>query len=342
MIPLNDQQKQLIFDYCFGLTSELENAQIQELIFSNEQAARIAQAIKAALSPLDLLTPKQCPEELAEGTIWRAKQTMRTSQLRLTELITAEQSRKPSAGERLWRGLFGRLATAAIFVIVGSALITGGRLASNYAHQRYWQTKCAANLGGLFTSLSNYQNDNDGQLPSIAAPPGSPWYRIGDQGSENVSNTRRMWLLAKHGYAQPEDFICPANRIQKVFPANPEQLNDFPDRTFVSYSFRIRCPKSAPTDFGKRVVISDLNPLFEKIIPTPTGFMIILNNDMLTKNSPNHAGRGQNVLFCDGSVQFVRSRHVDVSMDDIFTLQDISCYEGVELPATETDAFLAP
>ena len=41
MIPLNNEQKQLIFDYCLGLTSQEQAAEAQTLISSNEQAAVI-------------------------------------------------------------------------------------------------------------------------------------------------------------------------------------------------------------------------------------------------------------------------------------------------------------
>jgi prepilin-type processing-associated H-X9-DG protein len=338
MIPLNEQQKELLFDYCLGLTTELENAQIQELIFSNEQASRLVSSIKASLSPLDTIAQDECPEELAEGTVWRAQQAMRTGWLRLGELLEAEQQRKSPAKVGLWRDIFGRLATAAVFIIVGSILIGGGKVGLNYAHQRYWQHQCAAQLGGLFNGLSNYKQDNDGQMPTVAATPGTPWWKVGYQGPENVSNTRKMWLLVRNGYAQPGDFVCPATDQTPSY--DPREYNDFPSRTFVTYSFRIGCPQAGAAEAARRVVISDMNPLF-KIIPE-RALVVKISDELLRRNSPNHNGRGQNVLFCDGSVRFIRVRHVDASLDDIFTLQNTQTYEGVELPESEADAFLAP
>jgi len=208
MIPLTNQQKELLFDYCIGITSQEESAQAQELIFSHEQAAELVNSIKASLSPLETVIPEECPQELADGTIWRIKQTLRTSNISLNELLKAEQKHKTG----LWRDIFWRLAAAAVFVIVGSALITGGRMATNYARQNSWQTKCNSNLASLFNGLSNYKNDNNGQMPLLATTPGSPWWRVGDQGPENVSNTRRMWILVKNDYVKPENFRCPATK----------------------------------------------------------------------------------------------------------------------------------
>lgn len=347
MTPLSEQQKQFLFDYCLGITSQVENAQALELILSNDEAGRFVTSVKASLSPLDSITPKQCPEELVEGTVWRAIQAVRTSRLQLNQLIAAEQN--PPAGRAgrktsNWREIFGRLATAAVFVILGSILITGGKIGLNHARQKAWQTQCGAQLAGLFTGLSNYKADNNGQMPILAVTPGMPWYRVGYQGPENLSNTRRMWILVKNEYVKPDDFMCPARKYD--FSCNPKDYNDFPKRNYVTYSFRISCPTSPGAEQGRRVIISDLSPVFEKALLSPSNepLNVNLTEELLKRNSSNHAGRGQNVLFCDGSVKFIRQRYVDISLDkdDIFTIRDTRTYKGTELPSSDSDTFLAP
>jgi prepilin-type processing-associated H-X9-DG protein len=334
---LNETQKQLLFDYCLGLTSEVENAQAQELMFSNDPAAKLVKSIKQSLSPIDTITSDQCPDELAEGTIWRAQQAVRTSKVKLTQLIAAEQRRKTGP----WRELFGRLATAAAFVVIGSFVLAGLK-ATDYARQHSWQNQCQGQLAGLFNSLSNYKNDYNGQMPAVASESGSPWWKVGYQGNENVSNTRRMWVLVRDGYAKADDFMCPEQRKGCSFGCNPQDYNDFPHRRMVVYSFRVGCPGGAAMDMGRKVIISDMNPIFENLPPVTAQKLAIqsLAQELLKMNSPNHSSRGQNVLFCDGSVTFLKGRMVD--NDDIFTLQNTSCYEGTEMPANEKDAFLAP
>jgi len=347
MTSLTDRQKQLIFDYAIGLTSERQSAQAQELISSNKQAAELLTKLKSSLSPLDSIAAEPCPDELAEGTVWRFTQAVGAGQAHLETLLAAEQ--KHTVRSRgFWRDTAGRLATAAVFMIVGFAVITGFRVLSSYTHQRYWQSQCASQLGSIFQGISNYRADNGGRMPAVASAANSPWWKLGDQGPENHSNTRPMWLLVRGGYVDAREFVCPAKRnlrTLQIAPTTVKMLNDFPGRKFVTYSLRINCRKSPMNMTGRKPILADLNPIFENAnIPnSPSGrFSVVVTDKLLNSNSSNHGGRGQNVLFCDGCVRFLKNRRTGVSMDDIFTLQNTRRYSGVELPTSELDAFLAP
>jgi hypothetical protein len=196
--------------------------------------------------------------------------------------------------------------------------------------------------------INSYSSDHDGQLPAVATVTGAPWWKVGYQGKENYSNTRAIWLLPKGGYVNPADFICPGRihgcQTLQLNPSQVQNYNDFPSRKYVTYSFRIRCSKPGEeSPGGKKVLIADMNPLFEKL---PDDFSkplkLQLDKDLLSLNSINHNRRGQNVMFCDGSAAFVKVRNIGTSEDDIFTLQNTNTYEGTEMPSCETDAFLAP
>ena len=177
-------------------------------------------------------------------------------------------------------------------------------------------------------------------MPAVSTEAGAPWWRVGYQGDENVSNTRRMWMLVRNGYAQPDEFMCPGFGKCK-FIGEPRMLNDFPSRKMITFSFRINCPSGGAMDTSSKVIISDMNPMFEQLPPLTQQNLAIQNlAELLRKNSPNHASRGQNVLFCDGSVTFFKTR--TINNDDIFTLQNAQTYQGTELPTSEKDAFLAP
>jgi hypothetical protein len=344
MTELNNQQKQLLFDYCLGLTSEEVTAEAEQLIASNKQAAEIHSKLKTALSPLKTLESESCPDDLADGTIWRLNNLARSSQLRLEQLLAGEQARSITDKSRFWRNLGEIVATAAVIVFVAGVLIAP----LNLARQKSRQQACLMQLQRIGQGINSYSSDHDGQLPAVATAMGAPWWKVGYQGKENYSNTRHIWLLVKGGYVNPADFICPGRRqgcqTPQLTSSEVQNYNDFPSRKYVTYSFRIRCIKPGEESTGgKKVLIADLNPLFERLPDDYSKpFKLQLDKDLLKLNSINHNRRGQNVLLCDGSATFVKMRNVGVPEDDIFTLQGTNTYEGVEVPSCETDAFLAP
>jgi hypothetical protein len=61
-----------------------------------------------------------------------------------------------------------------------------------------------------------------------------------------------------------------------------------------------------------------------------------------TTNSPAHNGRGQNVLFDDGSSRFLKSPVFGAHADNIWRAEDVDKYSGTEAQASATDAFLTP
>jgi prepilin-type processing-associated H-X9-DG protein len=93
----------------------------------------------------------------------------------------------------------------------------------------------------------------------------------------------------------------------------------------------------------RKVLMADLSPLFENLsddFDKPLNLQ--LNRRLLTVNSINHKRKGQNVLFGDGHVKFLKTRLIGVSNDDVFTLQNTDVYRGYEVPDCEMDFFLAP
>ena len=171
MSPLNDQQKHLLFDYCIGLTSQEQNAQAQALISSDNDAAQIHAKLKSALSPLDILEPETCPDDLVERTILRLNNIARSSQLQLQQLLASEQDRKVTIRSPFWRNV-GKIAAAAAVILIALGTF---QTSSNFARQRYYQNRCQAQLGNVFRGLSDYVADNDGRLPVVASAKGSPY-----------------------------------------------------------------------------------------------------------------------------------------------------------------------
>jgi hypothetical protein len=343
MSTLDNHQRQLIFDYCLGLTTEKETAEAEGLIRSNKGAAELHSAMKSVTSCLDSLESELCPDELVERTILRLTNTARASQARLAQLLADEQAKTVASPWHLWWSIGRVLAAAAVILIVAGIWFAP----LNFARQKYYQYQCKMQLARIAEGIKQYMADHDGQMPAVAIAAGAPWWKVGYQGSGNYSNTRHLWLLPQGGYVEPADFVCPGAKIGQLVLLDSSQVkdyNDFPNRKHVAYSFRIRCnkPQGARTA-SRKILISDLNPLFE-VLPRPDAktLVIQLNKKLSSLNSINHNRKGQNVLLDDGSVKFLKTRHFGAAKDDIFTLQNTEVYQGVEVPLCESDTFLAP
>jgi len=347
MSLLNNEQKQLLFDYCIGLTSQKEVTKSEALISSNEEAGEIYSNLKAVLAPLDSLEPEPCPDDLVERTIWRINSLAGSGQSHLQQLLEDEQTKKVTIKIGFWRN-FGEVVTVAAAIILTIGVLIPTLRATRH---RSWRQSCQKYMGNTFQGISNYISDHDGQVPAVATTAGAPWWKVGDQGRENHSNTRHIYLLVKGGYVDLSNFICPGYKGDKPLKITPSQIRtfkDFPSRRYVTYSFQISCDRIVSSKLlFRKVLMADWNPLFEELLEElpedfSRQFRVQLDRKMLTLNSINHNRRGQNVLFGDGSVEFLRTRSIGIAKDDIFTLQDTDVYQGCEVPSCETDFFLAP
>jgi len=343
MSSINNEQKQLLFDYCVGLTSQEESVEAEALISSNQEAAEIHSQLRATLAPLESVEFEPCPDGLVERTVWRVSNLADSGQHRLEQLLVSEQTQKVTTKVAFWRNLSEMAAVAAAVILIAAVLVP----TLSFARQKYAQQRCRMQLGSsIFQGLDNYISDHDGQLPAVASAAGAPWWKVGSKDNENCSNTRHIWLLVKGNYVKPTSFVCPGCKNGKTLQSSPSQIRtykDFPNRKHITYSFRIRCRMH---ENGKllcrKVLMADLSPLFEKLPDDFPTAPLRLNPRLLTINSINHRRRGQSVLFGDGRVEFLKTRHIGISKDDIFTLQDTDIYQGCEVPSCATDSFLAP
>jgi hypothetical protein len=345
MSPLKDHQKQLLFDYCIGLTSEEQTAEARALISGNDEAAEIHSKFKAALAPLDTIQLEPCPDDLAERTILRLNNLARSSQLRLQQLLADEQARSVAVKGPFWRNLSKIATAAAVFMIAWGTF----QASANYARKRSYKNRCQAQLGGIYRGFSNYMADYDGKMPAVATTAGAPWWMVGDQGKESRSSSRPSWLLIKGGHVDQALFVCPGRKLKitiRLTPSQIQQLNDFLYREQISYSSRISCPKSAKKVSPRlRALMSDMNTLFEKLprdYSRPLDVNLDRNKDLSVLNSINHDRWGQNILFDDGCVDFCKKRCIGITADDPFTLKNTNMYNGTEYPDCDTDNFIAP
>lgn len=351
MISLNEGQRDLLLDYCFGCASEVNIEAARQLLSSNSGAVEFCEKLQHSLSLLKHLHNEDCPAHLVENTIDRLHRhhTALSSQERLAELLDAEQSRVITARPSFWRSLSEIATTAAAILIIAAVFFPVTTSMRNKARL----IQCNANLSGIGQSISRYANDHSNALPAVATVAGAPWWKVGAKGEQNQSNTRHLWLLVKEKYAKPDRFTCPGRRCKKRPPLDQNmiaEINDFPSRKYIGYSFRLINDESGRKLVGQSVpIMADANPIFEGCVDRQLECYerrefnpVKLCAKLLQANSKNHRGKGQNVMFSDGSIRFMKNRMADELNDDIFTIKDRQTYRGVESPISAVDIFLVP
>jgi hypothetical protein len=332
MQPLSHHQKQSLFDYALDLATEQETAQAEDLIAENREAAEIHSRIKAALAPLDTLSDDPCPADLAQRTVWRLRQAA-DARLPVREPVTT--------ASRPWLNLAEAGAVvAAVLVAIGVLVPSFGF--ARHLHQRH---VCRRQLAGIGSSIARYSSDHDDKLPAVTADVSLPWCRAAGQGEQRRSNSSNLYLLLEFGYHErPEDFVCSGRWQKRVSPLTVSavtEYSDFPSVEHINYSFRVFCrPGITMSLFAGQPLLADRNPVFEKV--PEDRFPVQLDSELCRRNSSNHGQRGQNILFVGGQVRFLTTRHVGVPQDDIFTVQNVVEYRGIERPLCEKDPFLAP
>jgi len=356
-MSISQQEKDLIFDFYFKRLDQAEAAGAAGLIAANPEAAKFYDGLQSSLAPLEFVKEDSCPDELAQQTVAKLKLAASAGKAKLDMLLAAEQEKitaqitqtKPDTTRpRFWRAL-ELTAAAAMFLVVASSFFVWNQ----GVQQAKYKTVCASNMGKIGAAMAGYAKDNDNRLPAVATTAGSPWWKVGDQGKENHSNTRHNWLLVKEGYAKAEHFVCPARKHARPVKLTLEQLqqyNDFTSRRNVSYSFALmndsfqRRQRAGIADG----LMSDRNPLFENAFGSQKKrssaqdkfVRVFINENKLRMMSANHRGQGQNVLLRGGSASFKNKRLI--LNDDIFTVQGITIYMGSETTANDGDIFLVP
>ncbi len=351
MSNLSKEEKEVILDFYFRCGQEERINRGRDLIAGNPEAAQLYAKLEDNLRQLDSVKYEPCPENLVELTVAKLKLAASSEQARLESLLAAEQRKTAhmespvaTTSRSFWRNVVEVAAIAAVVLVVAGVSFP------SLSRMRQ-KAVCKAHLMRIGQAIARYANDHDGALPAVVITAGSPWWNVGAQGAKNQSNTRHGWLLVKKGYLDGKDFICPGRKDAKAVSYTRAQLvnyNDFPSRQHINYSFTFISGKSGQSQKGRKsILLADLNPVFEKLFDKGKSVCvpdkrtkILVSKQLLKIMSANHAGRGQNVLFGDGSSDFKKTRII--FNDDIYTVRDAQSYSGCEVPSGEDDIFLAP
>ncbi len=262
---------------------------VDALVLAEHRLSRVPGALRARAAQAerlgDLLTAGSAASPSDRARLVEA--TM--SRLDAGVTIPIERARVPARSTRL----ADVLSIAAMIAIASAVLwpmVSGVRTQGMLGACQDHLSKVAAALGG-------YAGDYRDQLPvATAGLPAGPWWDVGT--TPQRSNSANLYRLVRAGYARVGDLACAGNPGAAVVCRDPN-AEDWGNLGEVSYSYRIMF---GPSRVGWRdpsgvVVVSDRSPVVLRAVKGETIYPF--------ENSPNHAGRGQQALFADGSARWL-------------------------------------
>ena len=233
-----------------------------------------------------------------------------------------------------------------VMLLVSLVLITFSLAAVASLDNVDSRTKCAENLRRIGQAIMLYANDNtpiaqpyprtkfdvhsaDKPTAFTGADAANPF---GADGPNANDVSAALYLLLRTEDITSSAFICPATGEQPYAYGGGTHTaldhSNFPSSDFLSYSYANPYASVAAMEKGYRLhqgmdpsfaLAADANPggdaLTTLTVNMPAG-------DLRRGNSLNHGGDGQNVLYCDGHVQFQTSPLCGSNRDNIYTYGD--------------------
>lgn len=207
--------------------------------------------------------------------------------------------------------------------------------------------RCAANLNQIGVSLVMYANDNYGHYPRTTYDPAAPLCAgtnasapnpFGPGGPKANDVTAPLFLLMRVQQVPPKIFNEPYGDELENEPEPAKDLSqrsNFTDyKKNLGYSFANPYPDANAVAAGYQF-INKMNPAFALAADLNPG-------TGAGKNSRNHEGRGQNVLFADYHVEWKSTSLCGVmagTPDDIYTNKAGAIMAS---PVDTTDSVLLP
>ncbi|GIW74235.1 MAG: hypothetical protein KatS3mg103_0757 [Phycisphaerales bacterium] len=186
------------------------------------------------------------------------------------------------------------LSVAAVLV-VGVSVIWPMLASMRDAHLRAISATRLATAGNAMAAYAASYGGLPQAGPSLA---GDPWWEVGQNPAH--SNSANLFTLVRDGFVELAQLASPANPHAPT-SLTSDQSSDWNSLDEVSFSyhnmFGVR-PAAVRIDAGT-ALLADRSP----IVPASRRGQAARAD----ANSPNFAGRGQHVLFGDGSVRWLTS-----------------------------------
>jgi prepilin-type processing-associated H-X9-DG protein len=184
---------------------------------------------------------------------------------------------------------------------------------------------CQNNLQGFYVGLKDYADRHQGNFPDVATAAASPWnvagYFVPMLKEEGLINDNVSVQCPAYGRLTPPQYTL--HELQNM---TADELEGRAWNLAGSYAYSLGY-RDATGEHGPRfdpTQLSSMRPIMADRPPRE----IVLG---VTSNSPNHGGKGQNILFMDGHCAFSTQRVIPCSaggFDDIYLNQDNQVQAG--------------
>lgn len=323
---------ELAIELAAGLCEDSQQELLNRRVAGDPEFARRVEKAKSLFGLMDHYEAPEPSPLVIERTLAAVASAARTRMLLDREAARAGGVSRPTFTLK-------ELGAMAALLFIGVGLLLPSFQNARHQGQDF---ACQSQAGQIGVGLARYAADNEGQLPSMRAEQAA--WMLNPSAPVTVSNSRNLWTLIHGNYTPLYLFQCPA---QGTAPAGQgvqtAGLIDFPSGQYIDYSYqhalntrplRVNGEGLPAGAAAAMAILADRTPVFIDGRFDPAR----LNSAV----SPNHRGRGQTVLYLDLHAAQVASANVGVNQDNIWLVQGVNHYQGIEKPVQATDSFLLP
>jgi prepilin-type processing-associated H-X9-DG protein len=304
--------------YLLNVLDDPSRREVERLLRKNPEAHRRLNSWRDMIEPLAAdKEPEEPPDGLWVRTLARVAE-YRCQPKAASRVLAAP---RPWVPARTWWRRADVLVAASLLVCV-SLLLLPVVNQIRYYHSRI---ACQNNLRQFYFALRNFSDQHEGDFPNVAAATPEPWNNAGFF----------VPILNQDGLLGTGVSIeCPANgripptqlTLRDLQQMDPDVLDQSAWNLGGSYAYSLGY-RDAEGAHGPHFDPNLAN--FSRPILADRPQREIVLGDL--RNSPNHGGRGQNVLFMDGHCDFCAQRILPCpvgGLDDIYLSQDNKVQAG--------------
>jgi prepilin-type processing-associated H-X9-DG protein len=196
--------------------------------------------------------------------------------------------------------------------------------------RNYQDLSCANNLRKFHVALMNFAETHNGALPKVEAQGPRGFAGIFVPMLHDAGVLQSDSRVTCSATAEPIPLSRTVRDLEDLYSQSEEEFRAVSRKLAGCYAYTLGYTQDG-TLIGTRRGDDGRTPIMSDCPPEDAA---LYNGG----NSPNHGGRGQNVLFLDGSVMFASSRSVGLGGDDIF----VSRRNRQEAGRDRSDTVLGP